>query len=116
MGREFAAGLGYGLLAIISIAATLGARGFAHEVIGAFRRHTAIPSVGGVLPGFVPGIDWSDHWSFGQVGYPAVMITNTALYRYPYYHTAEDTVDKVDVETLARITKGVEQVIRELAR
>ncbi len=100
----------------VAIAGTLGRTLIAHEVIAAFRKHAAFPSVGGVLPGFVPGIDWSDHWSFGEAGFPAVMITDTALYRYPHYHTAEDTVDKVDVEALARITRGVERVIRELAR
>lgn len=99
----------------IAIAGPLSARSFGHEVISSFRRHAAFPTIGGVLPSFVPGVDWSDHWSFGQVGYPAVMVTDTALYRYPYYHTAEDTVDKVDAEALARITLGLDRVTRELA-
>jgi len=43
------------------------------------------------------------------------MITDTALYRYPYYHTADDTPDKVDYDRLARVVKGIESVIRELA-
>jgi hypothetical protein len=57
--------------------------------------------------GFITGIDWSDQWSFWQCGYPAIMITDTALFRYPYYHTSEDTSDKVDYQNLARLTHGL---------
>ena len=57
--------------------------------------------------GFITGIDWSDHWSFWQCGYPAIMITDTALFRYPYYHSPEDTPDKLDYRSLARVTHGV---------
>ena len=34
---------------------------------------------------------------------PAMMVTDTALFRYPDYHTGEDTPDKVDYERLARV-------------
>ncbi|HEU4887267.1 MAG TPA: M28 family peptidase, partial [Thermoanaerobaculia bacterium] len=84
-------------------------------VIDSFRRNTAFPTVGGVAPGFVPGIAWSDHWSFEQLGFPALMITDTALFRYPHYHTPADTPDKVDTAKLARITRGLESVLREMA-
>ncbi len=57
--------------------------------------------------GFLTGIDWSDHWSFWHCGYPAIMITDTALFRYPYYHSSEDTSDKIDYNSLARVTYGV---------
>lgn len=93
-----------------------GSRAFVHEVIGAFRRHAQFPSIGGVAPGFIPGIDWSDHWSFAEHGYRALMVTDTAIFRYPHYHTRQDTPDKLDYERLARVTKGIERVVRELAR
>jgi hypothetical protein len=44
------------------------------------------------------------------------MLTDTAPFRYPYYHTAFDTPDEVDVERLARVVKGIERVIRDAAR
>lgn len=100
----------------VAMVGTLRSRALVHEVIGSFRQHTSFPTVGGVLPALVPGIDWSDHWSFGEVSVPAVMITDTALFRYPHYHTANDTVDKVDVMAMARITSGIERVIRDMAR
>jgi hypothetical protein len=99
----------------VAFVATPGSRELMQNLIGSFRRHTKFPSVGGVAPGFVPGIDWSDHWSFEQFRYPAVMITDTALFRYPHYHRTTDTPDKVDVDKLARITHGIERVIREMA-
>jgi Zn-dependent M28 family amino/carboxypeptidase len=57
--------------------------------------------------GFITGIDWSDQWSFWQCGYPAIMLTDTALFRYPYYHTSEDTSDKIEHYQLSRVTYGI---------
>jgi hypothetical protein len=62
-----------------------------------------------------PGAGWSDHWSFNMSGYPALMISDTALFRYPQYHLLSDTPDKVDYERLARVTKGLEHVLRDVA-
>ena len=38
----------------------------------------------------IPGVAWSDHLSFWRRRYHAVMVTDTAFYRYPYYHSYED--------------------------
>jgi peptidase M28-like protein len=92
------------------------ARPLVWQTIRSFRSHTAFPSIGGVAPDAVPGVDWSDHWAFGQVGFPAMMVTDTAPFRYPHYHQLTDTPDKVDVESLARVVKGMERVIREAAQ
>ena len=79
------------------------ARDLMQALIGSFRKHTQFPSVGGVGPGFVPGIDWSDHWAFEEFHYPAVMITDTAYFRYPHYHKATDTPDKVSPKVTAEV-------------
>ncbi len=81
--------------------------------MASFRALAPFPSVGGTAPGFIPGIDWSDHWSFGRVGIPALMVTDTALFRYPHYHSPADTPDKVDYERLARVVSGLGRVIRD---
>ncbi|GAB1541876.1 hypothetical protein NUACC21_45490 [Scytonema sp. NUACC21] len=73
------------------------------------------PSEGAALIGLIPGVGWSDQWSFWQQGYPALMVTDTAPFRYPYYHTELDTPDKVDYERLARIVAGLERVIADLS-
>lgn len=81
----------------------------------AFRKGSSIPVMGGVFPADVPGVGWSDHWSFWQAGFPAVMITDTAPYRYPHYHLATDTVDKIDLEKLEDATRGIKAIIDALA-
>ncbi len=85
------------------------------QCIKAFRDRAAFPAQGTSAPGFLPGIFWSDHWSFWKEGYRAVMVTDTAPFRYPYYHTSEDTPDKVDYERTARVVTGLEYVIEALA-
>lgn len=91
-----------------------GSRRFVHRAIRAFRRDTAFPSIGGVAPGFLDGIDLSDHWAYHQFGFPAMMITDTAPFRNPYYHQLDDLPETVDTESLARITGGLERMVRAL--
>jgi hypothetical protein len=100
----------------VAFVSTPYARALVWETIRSFRSHTPFPSIGGVAPDIVPGIDWSDHWSFEQFGFPAMMVTDTAPFRYPHYHQASDTPDKVDSEKLARVVKGMERVIRDLVQ
>jgi Zn-dependent M28 family amino/carboxypeptidase len=86
------------------------------EAIGAFRQHAAFPSEGVAFSGAVQGIGWSDHWSFWQIGVPALMITDTAPFRYRHYHQPTDTPDRIDFLRLARVTLGVADVVRALLR
>jgi Zn-dependent M28 family amino/carboxypeptidase len=83
------------------------------NTIRSFRAQTKFPSEGAALPNSLPGVGWSDHWSFWQQGYQALMITDTATFRYPHYHTLDDTVDKIDFEKLSRVVSGVSKVIRD---
>lgn len=94
----------------------LDARPLLRVSIGSFRAHTKFPTIGGVAPAFIPGIDFSDHWAFAEHGFPAIMLTDTAPYRYPHYHTFRDTPDKVDADRLARVVKGIERMIRDAAQ
>jgi Zn-dependent M28 family amino/carboxypeptidase len=93
----------------------VGSRKLVRDVIASFRRYAEFPSEGGAVPSFVPGAGWSDHWSFWQAGYPAVMITDTAPFRYRYYHTAEDTPDKLDFDRMARVVAAVKAIVGEFA-
>lgn len=100
----------------VAFVAMPGARTWLHEVIGAFRRYAAFPTIGGVAPSQIDGIAWSDHASFAAHGIPAVMITDTALFRYRHYHTPQDTSDKLDYDRLARVTRGIAQAVVERTR
>ncbi len=99
----------------LGFVSNLASRELLHTVIASFRRNCRFPSQGGAIPGIFPGINWSDHWSFWQQGYPAIMVTDTALFRYPYYHCPKDTPEKIDYDRLARVTSGLEAVIAGLA-
>ncbi len=82
--------------------------------VDSFRKHAKFPSEGGAFPGNMDGVGWSDHWSFWQVGYPGMMVTDTAPFRYPHYHRASDTIDKVDYDRMARVVVGLEAVVADL--
>jgi len=58
-------------------------------------------------PEWIPGIGASDHASFWSEGVRAAMVTDTAWYRNPRYHTARDTPDTLDYPRMARIVEGM---------
>jgi len=61
-----------------------------------------------------PAIRFSDHDSFWKSGYKAVMLTDSAFYRTPYYHTSEDTYEKLDYNKMAQVIMGLYQVLLQL--
>jgi hypothetical protein len=98
----------------IAFVGNIGSARLLRRSISSFRSAVQFPSVGAVVPESVPGAGWSDHWSFWQEGYPAIMVTDTAIFRYPYYHLASDTPDKIDYESMARVVSGLGQVLENL--
>ena len=90
-------------------------RALVRRAISLFRAQQKIPSEGAALPSFIPGVSWSDQWSFWQHGYPAMMVTDTALFRYRHYHEPTDTPDKLDYDRFALVVSGLENVIVDLA-
>lgn len=100
----------------IGLISNVASRRLLWQVAGSFRRHSGYPSEAAAVPGFIPGVGWSDHWSFWREGYPGVMVTDTAPFRYPYYHTAQDTPDKVNYDRMAQVVLGLERVVADLAR
>ena len=98
----------------IAFVGNVSSRRLVRQVVGSFRRHARFPSEGGAIPGFVPGVGWSDHWSFWQEGYEAVMVTDTAPFRYPHYHLPSDGPDKLDYERTALLVSGLERVVEDL--
>ncbi len=85
------------------------------KAVAAFRASSEFPEEHVAAPGFVPGFSLSDHLSFWRNGYRALMVTDTAFYRYRYYHTALDVPDWLDYEALARVTQGLCKTVMALA-
>jgi Zn-dependent M28 family amino/carboxypeptidase len=81
----------------------------------AFTARARVPLQAAAMPVGVAGTGWSDHWSYWQAGYPAMMVTDTAPWRYPWYHTPNDTIDKIDFDRFADVVDGLEAVIEALA-
>lgn len=61
------------------------------------------------------GITFSDHASYWDEGFPAVMINNTSFYRNPNYHEVTDTIDTLDFDKMLEVVKGVYQAVVNLA-
>lgn len=93
----------------------LGSAGLVRKSIKSFRGRALIPSEGLVAPRWITGVGWSDHWSFWQAGYRAVMITDTAIFRYPHYHSPEDTIDKIDFNRLSPAVSAMADVVTDAA-
>jgi hypothetical protein len=95
----------------IAFVGNLSSRDLLRRALGVFRQSAQFPSEGAALPAGLPGVGWSDHWAFWQHGYPAIMVTDTAPFRYPHYHLASDTPDKLDYVRLARVVEGLGPVL-----
>ena len=90
--------------------------GLLRTCVSSFRKNAELPSEGIIVPGWLLGVDWSDHWSFWRAGIPAIMVTDTALFRYPFYHTTNDTPDKLNYKALTKAASGLLTVIEELGK
>jgi len=100
----------------IGFAANTSSRSLLRATVAAFRKAGRLPCEGAALPAAIPGIGWSDQWSFWQCGYPAIMVTDTAPFRYPHYHEPTDTSEKLDYDRFALVVSGMESVIKDLAQ
>lgn len=99
----------------IAFVSNLGSARLLRSAQRAFKERTAFPVQAAPAPESVAGVGWSDQWAFWRAGYQALMVTDTAPYRYPWYHTPDDTPDKIDFEKFERVVDGLEHVVHLLA-
>ncbi len=62
----------------------------------------------------LPPTRFSDHAPFWDAGYPAVMITDTAMMRNPNYHTSRDTSDTISLEFMEQVTTALAATLESL--
>ena len=91
------------------------ARRFIRRAARSFRKQRAVPLLAACAPARIDQVNWSDHRGFIECGYPAFMVTDTALFRYKHYHHATDTADRLDYLSMARVVGGVGGLVAELA-
>jgi Zn-dependent M28 family amino/carboxypeptidase len=72
----------------------------------------AVPGRGEVLP----EVRLSDHSSFWDLDYKALMITDTSFMRNSHYHQASDTPETLDYPFLAKVTAGVCEAVRDIVQ
>ena len=99
----------------IGFVGNLRSRRLVHTAVAAFRSGATIPSEGIAAPELIRDIGRSDHWSFWQIGVPALMVTDTANFRYRQYHGADDTVDIIDHDSLTRVVYGLADSVVAIA-
>ncbi len=62
----------------------------------------------------IPETRFSDHASFWNYGYPALMLTDTAMFRNPHYHTRHDKIETLDLDFVTRVAKATVTAILKL--
>jgi Zn-dependent M28 family amino/carboxypeptidase len=98
----------------VAFICNLGSRPLLRRTMRHFRAHTDFPATSVALPSVTRQVSWSDDWAFWREGYRALTITDTAFLRYPFYHTTEDTPDKLDYARFARVVAALQPTIEDL--
>lgn len=99
----------------IAVVGELSQRKRVHRLVELLAPQLGLPVECAATFGFFPGVTWSDHASFTAEGFPGVMVTDTAPYRNPNYHTAGDLPSTLDYDRLALLTAGLARAILALA-
>ncbi len=100
----------------IALVSNLQSKDFLNRVKHAFKKGTDLPVQSISTLSIIPGIDFSDHRSFWEFGYNALMVTDTAFYRNPHYHNIGDFPETLDYESMSKVVLGLKSAIEELAK
>jgi hypothetical protein len=94
----------------IGVVGNFASRTLTRSLTRAFRENQDLPVIPLTVPlsgWLLPSVRLSDHASFWDQGFKAVMITDSAFFRNPYYHTPEDTWDKLDYTFMAELVESL---------
>lgn len=95
----------------IAFVGNIASKAFTKRIKDEFKKASTLPVESINTVSLVPGVDFSDHSSFWSFGYPAFMITDTAFYRNPHYHSASDTANTLDYKRMALLVHGLKSVL-----
>jgi Zn-dependent M28 family amino/carboxypeptidase len=98
----------------IAFVGNLSSRAFTLKMKRMFKAVSAVPVESLNAVSIIPGVNFSDHRNFWKFGYPAFMITDTAFYRNPNYHSSGDRAGTLDYDRMTAIAKGLSEVIRTI--
>jgi Zn-dependent M28 family amino/carboxypeptidase len=98
----------------IAFVGNLSSRAFTLKMKRLFKAVSPVPVESLNAVSIIPGVNFSDHRNFWKFGYPAFMITDTAFYRNPNYHSSGDTARTLDYDRMTAIVKGLFKVLRTI--
>ena len=94
----------------IGIVGNFKSGGFTNALFKAFQKNPELPAIKLKIPlngRILPAVRLSDHASFWDQGFKAVMITDTAFFRNPHYHRSSDTMEKLDYRFMAELVESL---------
>jgi Zn-dependent M28 family amino/carboxypeptidase len=94
----------------IGIVGNFGSFGLTRSIFSRFQKNPELPVIKLTVPfnGWImPAVRLSDHASFWDEGFKAVMITDSAFYRNPHYHQVTDTMDMLDYRFMAELVESL---------
>ncbi len=98
----------------IAFVGNIASKGFTKEVRDRYRAYSKVPVESLNTVSAVPGVDFSDQRSFWKMGYDAFMVTDTAFYRNPHYHSPADLPETLDYERMAEVVYGLYNALCDL--
>jgi Zn-dependent M28 family amino/carboxypeptidase len=98
----------------IAFVGNLSSRRFAKDFKKSFKAVSKFPVESLNAPWFVPGVYFSDQYSFWRFGCPALMITDTAFMRNGNYHRETDTAETLDYDKFAELVEGLFRTLCDL--
>lgn len=100
----------------IGVVGNVSSRELTLAVAEALKAGSGLPVEHLVALPFIPGIGSSDHGSFWKMGFRAVMVTDTAFYRNPNYHSENDTIETLRFDKMSALVRGMVHVVEYLTK
>lgn len=91
----------------VGAVADAGSRALLGRFESGWRAASRSPLVASVLPGPFSSLALSDQLNFWELGFPALMISDTAFYRNPNYHESSDLPETLDYEKMAEAARAI---------
>jgi Zn-dependent M28 family amino/carboxypeptidase len=90
------------------------------RVCQSFKTHIPqLPLESLIVPGNGEGMEevrLSDHSTFWDQGFPALLVTDTSFLRNPNYHLPSDRIETLDFEFMQKVAVGVYHSVVEVAK
>ena len=95
----------------IAAVSNFSSRNLGKDYCAAMNKYNRLQCSRLVAPASVQGVDFSDHLNYWNLGYKALMITDTSFYRNDAYHTKQDTLDRLNTNKMAHVLDGISRML-----